>query len=477
MKRLIGWKTIALALAAATAGSTATNAQDGGRWTSAWAAPPAGTTGIVLPGTQTIRDIISPRRNGNTVRLHLTNRQGTLPVTFSQVLIGTQQSGATLVSGSNKPFTFGGKPTVTLQPGQDVESDPLAYPVTSFTKLAISMQNGGLLGIPAASSTHSVSRETNYYSLVPPLVGGGAAPTSGNGFLPFVLTQGVTFEASWEYIAGLDVETTSSAPRTVVAFGDSISDGLTVNPATDNTFIENVSSLGLEQRYEDFLQRRFDALPQYQSFTIVNGSIAGNRLTAGPFLPFFGPSGLSRLGTDVIAVPGVTDVIVQLGINDIAFDLPAQTTQSHAIGATIENAYMTVANQLHARGIRVILTTITPAKGAGLGMFSPAVNTLITGTGTGGVVPPAVNGGALHGTEITDEIRREVNTWILTEGAVLADGVIDISTCVEDPNNPGFLNPTYNSGDHLHPNALGYAAIANCVNIGAVFPTGQSAAR
>ncbi len=440
-------------------------------WLSAWAAPPAGTTGIILPGTQTIRDIISPRRLGNTIRLHLTNRQGTLPVTFSQVFVGLQENGAQLVANSSKAFTFAGRPSITLLPGHDATSDPLPYPVTSYQKLAISMQNGDpVLGIPVASSTHSVSRELNYYSLGLPageLLGSPAAAgsDSGDGFLPFVLTQGVTFEASWEYIAGLDVANTpaNGATRTVVAFGDSISDGLTVNPVTDNTFIENVSNLGAEQRYEDFLQLRFNAMPRTSRFSIVSGAIAGNRLTQGPFAPFFGPKGLDRLGTDALAVAGVTDVIVQLGINDIAFDIPAQTLGSHQVGLDLETAYASVIATLHAQGIRAILTTITPARGAGVGMFSPVVNALPG-------LPTPVDGGALHGTAITDSIRREVNAWIMSTGAQLADAVVDISSCVADPNNTSYLNPAYNSGDNLHPNALGYQAIANCVNLAAVFP-------
>ncbi len=459
--------TLSKTLAAALAGACLCAAQAGAEpyepWLSAWAAPPGGSTGIVLPGTQTIRDIISPRRTGNTVRLHLTNRQGTLPVTFSQVFIGTQQSGAALVPGSNKQLTFAGSQEVTLQPGQDVVSDPLSYPVKSFQKLAISMQNGNAaLGIPAASSSHPVSRETNYYqiaapSLLPGLLPTGASQTSADGFEPFVLTEGVLFEASWEYIEDLDVQNTGAygaSPRTIVAFGDSIADGLTVNPTTDNTFIENVSNLGAEQRFEDYLQHRFDAMTKYKSFNIVSAAIAGNRLTQGPFLPFFGPSGLSRLQTDVLDVPGVTDVIISLGINDIAFDVPAQTLGSTQVGTDVINGYVSVIDTLHAHGIRAILSTILPARGAGLGMFAPA----------------APDGGALHGTEISDEIRVQVNAWILGTGSRLADGVIDFSSCMQDPTREGYLNPAYNSGDNLHPNAAGYSEMAQCVNLPTVFP-------
>ena len=158
-------------------------------WLGAWTGDPAGPTGIIPPGTQTLREIISPRVSGDALRLQLTNRLGVMPVTFTQVWVGTQQSGAAIVIGSNKQLTFGGSSSVTLAPGATVTSDELSFPVVSFQKLAISMQ--ALPGtIPAASETHSVSREVNYFS--PTAL---AAPESGGGFLPFELTQGALFQA------------------------------------------------------------------------------------------------------------------------------------------------------------------------------------------------------------------------------------------------------------------------------------------
>jgi lysophospholipase L1-like esterase len=423
------------------------------KWVSAWKADPTGTTGAIPPGTQTLREIISPRGAGNTLRLRLTNREGTLPVSLSQVWIGTQQNGAQLVAGSNKQLTFGGRSDVYLAPGQDLYSDPLPYKVTSFSKLAISMQTAGVLGIPALSSSHSVSRETNYFSVALPLLGGGAGGDSGAGFQPFTLTAGATFQASWHFIAGLDVVSTDAKPRVVVAFGDSITDGLTVNPVTGNTFVENITNLGAEERYPDFLQRRFDSIPKYKSFSVVNAGIAGNRLTAGPFAPFFGPRGLDRMETDVIQVAGVTDVVAHFGINDIAFDLPAQLSGSRSIGQTVIAGYSEMISRLHAKGIRVVLGTIMPGKGAGIGPASPTVNA-----------------GALHGTEITDIIRLEVNDWIRGYGKTLADGIVDFDACMRDPQKPSFLNPAYNSGDNLHPTGVGYSVMAGCFDLAATFP-------
>lgn len=444
----------AAVLAAAALCLSSTALADSPEWMSGWKADPSGSTGEIPPGTATLREIISPRRAGDMVRLRLTNRQGLYPVSLSQVWVGTQQSGAQLVPGSNRQLTFGGRTDIALLPGEDVVSDPLPYKVTSFTKLAISMQANGYMGIPTQSSTHSVSRETNYFSVVPAFNGGGADKESSAGFQPFTLTAGVTFQASWHYIAGLDVQSMMAAkPRVVVAFGDSITDGLTVNPATDNTFVENLATLGAEERYPDFLQRRLDAAGKYKNFTVVNAGIAGNRLTAGPYAPFFGPRALDRLETDVLAVPGVTDVIAHFGINDIAFDTNAQVSGSRAIGQTLIAGYQELITRLRARGVRTILGTIMPARGAGLGAASPKVN-----------------GGVAHGTEITDSLRIEVNNWILGPGKTLAAGVIDFDACMRDPRNTSYINPAYNSGDNLHPTGVGYSVMAGCIDLATIFP-------
>lgn len=47
----------------------------------------------------------------------------------------------------------------------------------------------------------------------------------------------------------------------------------------------------------------------------------------------------------------------------------------------------------------------------------------------------------------------------------LSDGVVDFEQCLEDKNRPGFLASEFNSGDNLHPNPAGYAAMAECVNL------------
>ena len=87
----------------------------------------------------------------------------------------------------------------------------------------------------------------------------------------------------------------------------------------------------------------------------------------------------------------------------------------------------------HARGIKVLCGTFNPFEGAAF--FSPA----------------------------GDEMRHAVNTFIRTSG--IFDGVIDFDRAMQDPAHPARFLPTYDSGDHLHPNDAGYKAMADAIDL------------
>ncbi|HZC51830.1 MAG TPA: SGNH/GDSL hydrolase family protein, partial [Mycobacterium sp.] len=67
-------------------------------------------------------------------------------------------------------------------------------------------------------------------------------------------------------------------------------------------------------------------------------------------------------------------------------------------------------------------------------------------------------------TTSAEAIRQAANDWIRTSGAF--DGVIDFDKVMRDPADPEALNPSYDSGDHLHPNATGMQAMADAVDLG-----------
>lgn len=260
-----------------------------------------------------------------------------------------------------------------------------------------------------------MANEKNYATA--PGAGDQTAQTDGSAY-----TQKTT-SALW--VSGLDVMAPAKT-GSVVAFGDSITDGCVAGNFAH--LPQSPLGLGTDQRYPDLLQRRLDAagIP----LATVNAGISGNRLLRNGVAPMFGPSGLSRLQADVIVRAGVTTAIVLISINDIGLP-PYPTSQQ------LQNGYRTVIGRLHAAGIKVLLGTLMPVRGSILDGYSNP------------------NSSAL---------RSETNAWIRTQK--LADGVIDLDAATRDTADPDQLNPAYNTtGDKLHPDPTGYAAMADAVDL------------
>jgi lysophospholipase L1-like esterase len=87
----------------------------------------------------------------------------------------------------------------------------------------------------------------------------------------------------------------------------------------------------------------------------------------------------------------------------------------------------------HQHGIRVFGATLTPYQGAD------------------------------YFSEDGEATRQAVNQWIRSSGAF--EGVIDFDAAVRDPDRPSQFRESYQSGDHLHPSAAGYKAMANAVDL------------
>jgi lysophospholipase L1-like esterase len=195
-----------------------------------------------------------------------------------------------------------------------------------------------------------------------------------------------------------------------------------------------------DQRYPNHLQQRI--LDAGLPLTVANAGIGGNELLTDGWLPQFGRALLDRLDADVHAVTGSSHV--RLLIGTIYFGNPqpgAAPTAQDLIDGLIE-----VIERVQATGMRIVLGTIPPAEGA--------VLSSIVGDQPIGV---------LHGSAQARQARDEVNAWIREQ--LLSDGIVDFDACLEDPDKPGFIAPEFNSGDNLHPNPAGYAAMAQCVDL------------
>jgi lysophospholipase L1-like esterase len=227
------------------------------------------------------------------------------------------------------------------------------------------------------------------------------------------------------YVTAIEVQPLENVGA-LVALGDSITLG---GGSTVNTY----------HTWPDLLSARLNTFRPRLS--VINQGIGCNRL----LYDLCGPSGAARFDRDVLAVTGVSQVIVAFGINDLMipsilpqFGFPefaAETVSAQDIIVGMQQIIV----RARSRGIRVYGATITP-NGS-----SP--------------VPGA------H-TPDTEAKRTAVNRWIRTSGAF--DGVVDFDAAVRDPANPTRLLPAYDA-DGVHLSDAGYQAMANAVNLSMLF--------
>ena len=193
--------------------------------------------------------------------------------------------------------------------------------------------------------------------------------------------------------------------------------------------------------WPDLLANRLASEKGSSPLAVINEGIGGNRVLHDGA----GVSALARLDRDVLAQPGVVSMIVLEGINDIGWPhmkpkLPDGTIMKEPPLArelvTTQEVIMglrQIIDRAHQHGIRVFGATLTPYEGAD------------------------------YYSEDGEVTRQAVNQWIRTSGAF--DGVFDFDAAVRDPSHPGQFREGYHSGDHLHPSATGYKAMADAVDL------------
>ncbi|WP_232330541.1 GDSL-type esterase/lipase family protein [Nocardia fusca] len=420
--------TAAVIAATVMTGSTPATAQPNdqlcGRehFVASWAAAPtdsltpldaAGTPVPMAVDDQTFRMVITPHLGGEQLRLHLTNRFGPGPVTFAEVTVGEQTEGA--AATDIHPVTFRGNRSITVPAGEDIVSDPLSFTVTSAQPLAVSIHIAESAGPP---TKHWNANATSYYS--PPGSGNLTGRTAANQF--------TSRTGSWFYVRALDV-LASAGTHSVVAFGDSITDGFVGSTPMGIPVDRAVADT--DSRYPDFLQRRLDhaGIP----VSVVNAGIGSNRVVTGgePFL--FGPSAVARFDRDALSLTGVSGVLVQEGINDLGLPPPATAAQVIA-------GYEQLITAARRAGKKIWLGTVLPAS-------------------------DAIVDGVLLAPD-SEKHRQEINTWIRTQQ--LSDGIVDFDAALRDPGNLSILRADYSSPDRLHPNPAGYRAMADTVELSTI---------
>jgi lysophospholipase L1-like esterase len=408
------------------------------QWVAAWTASPQGpfpightfaepSLRVVFRGAatvnQTLRLIVHSAAGGSLVRVRLSNVFGVRPLVIGSAYVGLRLYGSALVPGSNRRLTFDKRPTVVIPPGREVYSDPTPFNVTAERDLAVSLY---LPFRTPAITWHASSFTTSYATGQG--IGDDAATEDGAAFT-YTMT-------SWFLLDGVDVYSSDTAGA-VVALGDSITDGW-------------VSTVNGDNRWPDVLARRLLDLPPTHRLSVVDAGIAGNMVEPSriPCRPCGAPA-VARLTRDVLDQAGVRAVILFEGTNDLGHGASA---------AYVIAGLRAIAARVHVRGLPIFAATILPYGGSG---YMP-LGRRLGGPGLGVRARAHVTVNPIT----RERAREEVNTFIRTSKTL--DGVIDLDALLRDPRDPHRLNPRYDSGDHLHPNALGLQRIGDAIPINAL---------
>lgn len=350
---------------------------------------------------QTLRETAHISIGGHRVRVRLSNAYGGAPLAVGAVHLALFASGSAIVPGTDHALTFHGSPSVVIPAGAPILSDAIEMDVAPFATLAVSIY------LPQATGPltwHQLGTQTTYISAAGDAT---AAPS-----LP-----GAATSASLYLLAGIDV-TAPAGTGAVVALGDSITDGYASTPDAFH-------------RWPDDLARRISGPGSHTAMAVLNQGISGNRLLHD----VIGPNALARFDRDVLAEPGVTHIIVLEGINDIGLPSIFHTPAESVGAADLIAALTQLIERAHAKGIRILGATLTPFENSGEPYYSPA----------------------------GEATRQALNNWIRS-GAKF-DGVLDFDLALRNPSHPTQLSPAFDSGDHLHPNDAGYAAMAAAIDL------------
>jgi lysophospholipase L1-like esterase len=299
---------------------------------------------------------------------------------------------------------------VIIPAGGSVTSDPVRMNVLAQQVLAVSLH------IPDASvrpSQHGGAQVTSYLT-----TNGSGDVAAEETATPFTATTTSMF-----WLKAIDISSSSST-GSIVAFGDSITDG-------------TCSTIDAHDRWEDLLAVRLaldvagrDKKDAYKA--VVNEGIGGNTIGRENLQPPpDSPPGLDRLERDVLTHHGLTHVILFMGTNDIRRGAPA--------GQVIAGM-QDIARRIKARRLKIIGVTIIPRHNR----------------------PPEENNTGWDAAKT--HVRNEVNQWIRTRAAF--DGVIDFDRVVTYPENADLIYPAFNCGDGIHPSPRGYYEMGSSVRLG-----------
>lgn len=337
--------------------------------------------------------------NGSKLRFRFSNLTGTEPVTISEAFVA--KSGR-IQAYAPANITFGGNAEGIIPAGQEILSDEIPFEVVAGETVDVSLYFANFTQMNAGTLITGPLSSGKY--------------SYGNFAAADELPADLTRNTNWFYFLNTIDVLTEEKNFALVCYGDSIT----------------------AQDWPDYLALRAKR-EGFNNVAVIRRAVSGTRiLRQYDCITYaaYGLKGATRFPIE-LNVAGAKSVIIQHGINDIIHpvgsdvnpfrpwsDMP--TTDDLIKG--VENLYVAHARSL---GLKVWSGTLLP-----------------------------IFGWRTY-NENRDAIRNEFNAWLRESGKF--DGCVDFDKAVRDSVLPQKFAQGFDSGDHLHPSAKAYEAMAECV--------------
>ena len=339
----------------------------------------------------TIRQIVKVSAGGEKIRIKFSNLLGESNLEIKQVSIADLILESKIDKKTRKFLTFNkGKAGAVIERGKEIYSDTIIYPLKDLSYIAISINFGS---VPNKLTGHALSLTFSYFE-------------KGNKIKKEIFSN-KNKKIHWYIISSIEISS-NITKKTIVCFGDSITDG--ASEAKD-----------ARNNYPDILSKKLHENEETSNFAVINEGINGNRLLT---------HGIKRFKHDVLDIKGISHIIILFGVNDIK-----------GLNATSEQIiyiYKQIIKKAHNKNIFVYGGTIMT-----FALFLKG----------------------LAWNESREKERQKLNHWIRTTNSKNGgfDAFFDFDLLLKDPENGIKLKKDYDCGDGIHPNLKGYTKIVECI--------------
>ena len=159
---------------------------------------------------QTIREIVHTSVGGSQVRVRISNTFGSAPLLIGEAHVAVTSSGSSIVPGTDRALTFGGRTSVTIPAGAPAVSDPVDLYVQPVSDIAVSIY------LPSATPGETTT-----------FLQGNSFISSPGNFTGSVNLSGATALSEWPFVSGVSV-LTSRPGHDIVAITDLVTPDLSM---------------------------------------------------------------------------------------------------------------------------------------------------------------------------------------------------------------------------------------------------------